>query len=115
MKKKILTILGTRPELIKMFPIIDKLDKSFYNKLIWSGQHYDFSMVKQEVGMIASKIKSLRPPEPYKGKGIKEKGQYILRKEGKKNKRQVNGSQIYNEISQRINKIQNHDIRIIIG
>ena len=39
---------------------------------------------KQEVGMIASKLKSLRPPEPYKGKGIKEKGQYILRKEGKK-------------------------------
>ena len=39
---------------------------------------------KQEVGMISSKIKSLRPPEPYKGKGIKEKGQYILRKEGKK-------------------------------
>ncbi len=39
---------------------------------------------KQEVGMIASKLKSIRPPEPYKGKGIKEKGQYILRKEGKK-------------------------------
>ena len=39
---------------------------------------------KQEVGMIASKIKSLRPPEPYKGKGIKEQGQYILKKEGKK-------------------------------
>ena len=39
---------------------------------------------KQEVGMIASKIKSIRPPEPYKGKGINEKGQYILRKEGKK-------------------------------
>ena len=39
---------------------------------------------KQEVGMVASKIKSYRPPEPYKGKGIKEKGQYILRKEGKK-------------------------------
>ena len=39
---------------------------------------------KQEVGMVASKIKSFRPPEPYKGKGIKEKGQYILRKEGKK-------------------------------
>ena len=34
--------------------------------------------------------------------------------DGKKNKRQVNGSQIYNEISQRINKIQNQDIRIII-
>ena len=39
---------------------------------------------KQQVGMIVAKIKSLRPPEPYKGKGIKEKGQYILRKEGKK-------------------------------
>ena len=39
---------------------------------------------KQEVGSIASKIKSLRPPEPYKGKGIKELGQYILRKEEKK-------------------------------
>ena len=39
---------------------------------------------KQEVGMIASQIKSLRPPEPYKGKGIREQGQYILRKEGKK-------------------------------
>ena len=39
---------------------------------------------KQQVGMVAAQIKSLRPPEPYKGKGIKEQGQYILRKEGKK-------------------------------
>ena len=39
---------------------------------------------KQKVGMIASQIKSLRPPEPYKGKGIKEKNEYIVRKEGKK-------------------------------
>tara|TARA_B100001769_G_C21698768_1_gene385886 strand:+ start:27 stop:566 length:540 start_codon:yes stop_codon:yes gene_type:complete len=39
---------------------------------------------KQKVGMVAAEIKSLRPPEPYKGKGIKEQGQYILRKEGKK-------------------------------
>ena len=39
---------------------------------------------KQQVGMVASKIKSFRPPEPYKGKGIKEQGQNILRKEGKK-------------------------------
>ena len=39
---------------------------------------------KQQVGMVASQIKSLRPTEPYKGKGIKEKGEYILRKEGKK-------------------------------
>ena len=39
---------------------------------------------KQLVGMIAAKIKTFRIPEPYKGKGIKERGQYILRKEGKK-------------------------------
>tara|TARA_B100001741_G_C16435875_1_gene543223 strand:- start:461 stop:1000 length:540 start_codon:yes stop_codon:yes gene_type:complete len=39
---------------------------------------------KQQVGMIVSKIKSIKPPEPYKGKGIKERGEYILRKEGKK-------------------------------
>ena len=39
---------------------------------------------KQQVGMVAAQIKSFRPPEPYKGKGIKEQGQYILRKEGKK-------------------------------
>ena len=34
--------------------------------------------------------------------------------EGKKNKRQVNGSQIFNEISQRIHKSENHEIRVII-
>ena len=39
---------------------------------------------KQQVGMVCSKIKSFRKPEPYKGKGIREKGQYILKKEGKK-------------------------------
>ena len=39
---------------------------------------------KQQVGMVASKIKSFRSTEPYKGKGIKEKGEYVLRKEGKK-------------------------------
>ena len=43
-----------------------------------------FGFDKQQVGMIAAEIKGLRPPEPYKGKGIKEQGQYILRKEGKK-------------------------------
>ena len=46
MKNKILTILGTRPELIKMFPVVKKLDKHFNNKLIWSGQHYDFELVE---------------------------------------------------------------------
>ena len=39
---------------------------------------------KKLVGMVSSEIKMLKPVEPYKGKGIKERGQYILRKEGKK-------------------------------
>tara|TARA_Y100000590_G_scaffold55784_1_gene58406 strand:+ start:131 stop:670 length:540 start_codon:yes stop_codon:yes gene_type:complete len=39
---------------------------------------------KQLVGSVSSKIKSFKRTEPYKGKGIKEKGEYVLRKEGKK-------------------------------
>jgi len=39
---------------------------------------------KQKVGQIAAEIRSYRPPEPYKGKGVKYEGEYILRKEGKK-------------------------------
>ena len=39
---------------------------------------------KQLVGSVASKIKTFRKIEPYKGKGIRERGQYVLKKEGKK-------------------------------
>ena len=39
---------------------------------------------KQLVGSVASKIKTLRKIEPYKGKGVREKGQHVLKKEGKK-------------------------------
>ncbi len=39
---------------------------------------------KQKVGQVASKIRSFRKPEPYKGKGIRYVDEYILRKEGKK-------------------------------
>ena len=39
---------------------------------------------KELVGKVSSEIKMIKPVEPYKGKGIKERGQYILRKEGKK-------------------------------
>ena len=39
---------------------------------------------KQQVGAVASKLKTLRKIEPYKGKGVREKGQYVLKKEGKK-------------------------------
>jgi len=39
---------------------------------------------KQKVGQIAAEIRSFRPPEPYKGKGVRYAGEYIVRKEGKK-------------------------------
>jgi large subunit ribosomal protein L6 len=38
---------------------------------------------KELVGAIASNIRSIRPPEPYKGKGIRYQGEYVRRKEGK--------------------------------
>lgn len=41
---------------------------------------------KQQVGQVASEIRSLRKPEPYKGKGIKYEGEYIIRKSGKSGK-----------------------------
>tara|TARA_B100001996_G_scaffold382685_1_gene375240 strand:- start:4398 stop:4943 length:546 start_codon:yes stop_codon:yes gene_type:complete len=43
-----------------------------------------FGADKELVSKIASDIKALKPVEPYKGKGIKEKNQFVLRKEGKK-------------------------------
>jgi large subunit ribosomal protein L6 len=38
----------------------------------------------QQVGQIAAEIRSFRPPEPYKGKGVRYEGEYVRRKEGKK-------------------------------
>jgi large subunit ribosomal protein L6 len=39
---------------------------------------------KQKVGHVAAEIRGYRPPEPYKGKGVKYVGEYVFRKEGKK-------------------------------
>jgi large subunit ribosomal protein L6 len=39
---------------------------------------------KQRVGQVAAEIRAFRPPEPYKGKGVKYAGEFIFRKEGKK-------------------------------
>ncbi len=39
---------------------------------------------KQKVGQVASDIRGYRPPEPYKGKGVRYAGEFIVRKEGKK-------------------------------
>ena len=48
-----------------------------------------FSIVgidKQEVGQFAAEVRGVRPPEPYKGKGIRYVGEYVIRKEGKAGK-----------------------------
>ena len=42
---------------------------------------------KERVGQIAAEIRSVREPEPYKGKGIKYEGESVLRKEGKTGKK----------------------------
>jgi len=39
---------------------------------------------RQKVGQVAAEIRSFRPPEPYKGKGVKYANEFIFRKEGKK-------------------------------
>jgi len=39
---------------------------------------------KQKIGQVAAEIRSFRPPEPYKGKGVRKVGEYVRRKEGKK-------------------------------
>ncbi len=39
---------------------------------------------KQQVGQVAAELRAYRPPEPYKGKGVRYEGEYIFRKEGKK-------------------------------
>src|SRR5438874_3474967 len=39
---------------------------------------------RQKVGQVAAEIRGFRPPEPYKGKGVRYSGEYIFRKEGKK-------------------------------
>jgi large subunit ribosomal protein L6 len=41
---------------------------------------------KEKVGALASNIRQVRPPEPYKGKGIRYEGEYVRRKEGKTGK-----------------------------
>ncbi|HPY84412.1 MAG TPA: 50S ribosomal protein L6 [Ruminococcus sp.] len=57
-----------------------KLDVPQPNKVIVSG------IDKQAVGQFAAEIREKRPPEPYKGKGIRYAGEHIIRKEGKAGK-----------------------------
>jgi len=61
------------------FDLIDGLEATVEKNVITLKSHD-----KQLLGSAAAKIRSFRPPEPYKGKGIKYKDEYIFRKEGKK-------------------------------
>ncbi|MBQ8825979.1 MAG: 50S ribosomal protein L6 [Oscillospiraceae bacterium] len=57
-----------------------KLEVPNPNTIVVSG------ISKQKVGQYAAEIREKRPPEPYKGKGIRYQGEYIIRKEGKAGK-----------------------------
>jgi large subunit ribosomal protein L6 len=70
-------LLGYSHSILFAAPDGIKLEAPTQTRIVISGIH------KQLVGLVAAKIRSFRPPEPYKGKGIKYEGEYIRRKAGK--------------------------------
>ena len=76
--EKLVLQLGFSHEVTYLIPkgIVIKVEKQ--TKLNIAGTD------KELVSKVAADIKSLKPVEPYKAKGIKEKDQYVIRKEGKK-------------------------------
>lgn len=75
--KMIQLLLGYSHPIVFSPPADVKLEAPTQTSIVISG------IDKQLVGMIAAKLRSFRPPEPYKGKGIKYEGEYIRRKAGK--------------------------------
>ena len=75
--KKLQLLLGYSHPIIFGPPEGIKIDAPTQTNITVSG------IDKQLVGLVASKIRSFRPPEPYKGKGVKYEGEYIRRKAGK--------------------------------
>lgn len=76
--KKLLFSLGYSHPILFIVP--DQIDVSVPNPNTINLQSID----KQLLGEVASRIRKLRKPEPYKGKGIRYENEYIRRKEGKK-------------------------------
>lgn len=74
---KLQLALGYSHPIIFMWPAEIKIEVPIPTNITISGND------KQLVGQVAAKIRSFRPPEPYKGKGVKYEGEYIRRKEGK--------------------------------
>ena len=75
--KNLVMNLGYSHQVIMEEPAGITIDVPAPNRIIVSGAD------KQAVGQLAAQIREKRPPEPYKGKGIKYAGEYIRRKEGK--------------------------------
>lgn len=71
-------LLGFSHDVIYKAPDGITLASSKATEIIVSGAD------KQAVGQVAAEIRKYRPPEPYKGKGIRYEGEYVRRKEGKK-------------------------------
>ncbi len=69
--------LGFSHPILFVPPDSIKIETPTPNSILISG------ISKELVGMVASKIRGLRPPEPYKGKGVKYEGEVIKRKAGK--------------------------------
>ena len=76
--KELVMQLGYSHEVRHPIPDGIKIECSDQTHIIVTGTD------KQRVGQTAAEIRAYRPPEPYKGKGIKYEGEHILRKEGKK-------------------------------
>jgi len=70
--------LGLSHEVLYAVPEGVKIECPKQTEVIVSG------IEKQKVGQVAAEIRQFRPPEPYKGKGIRYQGEYVFRKEGKK-------------------------------
>lgn len=75
--KKIQLVLGYSHPILFEPPAGIKIEIPLPTNIVISG------IDKQLVGQVAAKLRSFRPPEPYKGKGVKYEGEYIRRKAGK--------------------------------
>ena len=76
--KKLLLSLGFSHEVTQEIPEGIDVKCPDQTHIVISG------MKKSKVGQFAADVRSFRPPEPYKGKGVRYAGEYVVRKEGKK-------------------------------
>lgn len=65
-------------------PVVHKMPKGVKVETPQQTEIVIKGLDKQQVGQVAAEIRAYRPPEPYKGKGVKFEGEAIRRKEGKK-------------------------------